>query len=168
VNNTHLSVWIALFKLLNQKEYRMMLRRRSLSVVAGAALFVAIAFSGCGDKSNPVSAGGGALVGTWNMTTATAGGVTMTAGTTTMTEVMTLNSNDTYRSIMVQYMYAPVTADTEVGTYSVVGNKVITTPTATNIPDTVTYSLAGTTLTVTSVDNTQTPPLTTVVVFAKQ
>jgi hypothetical protein len=159
---------VALFKPLKQKEYRMMLRRRSLSVIAGAAFFVAIAFSGCGDKSNPVSAGGSAFVGTWSMTTATTGGMTVTAGNTTLTDVMTINSNNTYRSIMTEYMVTPPSVDTEVGTYAVVGNKMINTPTATNMPDTVSYTLSGTTLTITSVDNTQTPPETTVVRFAKQ
>lgn len=143
----------------------MLLRRRSLSVVAGAALFVAIAFSGCGDKSNPVSAGGSSLVGTWNMTTLTMGGMTLTAGTSTVTTAQTFNSNNTYSQITVDYLNTPVTRDTTTGTWATSGSKLITTTTGTTGADTGTYAISGNQLTVSITDTTMG---TMTMVFARQ
>jgi hypothetical protein len=128
----------------------MKLRSRSFSVIVFAA-FVALAVSSCGDKSNPVSAGSTSVVGTWNLTTVNMAGITITAGTTTMTNVETYNSNYTCRSITNDYTASPPTCDTSNGTWITSGNKLLVTSTGATVPDTSTYAISGNTLTLTTV-----------------
>jgi Lipocalin-like domain len=120
---------------------------RSFSVLACAA-FVAMIVFGCGDKSNPVSAGGSSIVGTWNLTTMVMGAITVTAGPTTLTDVETYNSDFTCKEISHDYMESPPTADTEVGTWTTSGNKLIVTSTGSS--DTSTYAMSGNALTLTT------------------
>jgi hypothetical protein len=114
---------------------------------------VTLVVSSCGDKSNPVSAGGG-IVGTWNMTTMAMAGVTVAAGTSTMTVVENFNSNNSFRQIMVDYESTPVVPDTETGTWSASGNRITLMPTGSTVGEVATYTLAGNTLNVTPLDST--------------
>jgi hypothetical protein len=114
-------------------------------------LFVAlvtIIVSGCGDKSNPVSAGGSSIVGTWNLTSIVMGQISVTAGPTTLTNVETYNSDFTCKEISHDYMETPPTSDTGTGTWMTTGNKLIVS--SAGSADTSTYALSGNTLTLSS------------------
>jgi hypothetical protein len=156
-----------LLKPLNLKEYRMKSGNRSFFALAFAALFMTTIFSSCGDSGNPAGPASSSLVGTWNLATATTGGYTVTAGTTTLTAVQTLNSNNTYTSTMTLYLVTPPEVTTESGTWATSGNKLITTPTG-SAPDTVTYSISGNTMTIVSVDKSSGTSVSSTMVFNKQ
>jgi hypothetical protein len=156
-----------LSKPLKPKEYRMKLRSRSLCVLACTALFMTVIFSSCGDSGNPVGAASSSPVGSWNLTSATVGGVSTPVGTSTLTMVMTFGSNFTYTNTTILYMVDPPETSVEQGTWSTSGNKLITTPTGSSESDTVTYSISGNSLTATDVDNSSGSPVSTVMVFTK-
>jgi hypothetical protein len=138
---------------------------RSFSVLACAVAFVAIVTASCGDKSNPVSPAATTIVGTWNLDTVTMGASTIPASTLTMMVVSTYNADYTYRTIMNIYIPTMASTDTQAGTWTTSGDKLIMTVTGSTVLDTATYSISGTTLHMSIVDPTN-GPMT--MVFARQ
>ena len=126
----------------------MKFRPRSCCALMLFVALVTIIVSGCGDKSNPVSAGGSSIVGTWNLTSIVMGQISVTAGPTTLTNVETYNSDFTCKEISHDYMETPPTSDTGTGTWMTTGNKLIVS--SAGSADTSTYALSGNTLTLSS------------------
>ncbi|MBN1128845.1 MAG: lipocalin family protein [Chitinispirillaceae bacterium] len=123
-------------------------------------------FVGCG-KESPTGPGS-SIVGSWSMTTATMEGITITAGTTTMTMDFTFKSDNTYTMTSTIYLLSPAITETDAGTWSTSGSKLITLSTGETVADTVDYSLSGSTLTITGTDNSSGTPETTVLNFARK
>jgi len=121
----------------------------SFSVLACVA-FVAVVVSHCNEKSNPVSAGVPAIVGTWSLTTVTMKSTTVSAGTTTLTSVAVYNGDYTCRVITNNYVVSPATSDTATGRWKTSGDELIITSPGSASPDTSTYSIAGNVLTITA------------------
>jgi hypothetical protein len=147
----------------------MNVRRNSRYALALSAALVVIIVSSCGDKSNPVSAQP-SIVGTWNLTTLISGDISIAAGTTTMTDVETYNSDHTCKQIMVNYLASPVTTDTSLVTWITNGDKLLVTSPGATAPDTAVYGISGNTLTLTTtvIDSTSGTSQSITMKFARQ
>ena len=141
------------------------MNRGSFSLTASAVALCLSLFAGCSENNNPVGGGGG-LPGTWNLTRATWGSVVVTAGGSTMTNTLTINSNGTYQSTAVDYGVSPAETTTEAGTWT--STSTTFTPTSNGTTITMGYSISGSTLTLSWTDNTSGTPLTISYVYARQ
>ena len=129
---------------------------RGFSVLTLALTCAAIALSSC-DSGNPVSGSAtitdDQVIGTWVMTHTNFYGQEMIASDTTMQASSTYSSNATFVAITMYYANAAsITRDTTHGTWKTSGDKLITLDNGSTVPDTMTVSISGSSMTATMTD----------------